>query len=68
MSKLPMEQRLGISVPEAAELVGVSKSLMYQWTHIEGFPCMRVNRKIVVSRERLPIWFNEQIDKGGIAI
>ena len=67
MSKLRMEQRHGICVPEAAELLGVSKSMLYQWTHIKGFPCMRLGNRIIVSRERLLTWFDEQITKGGIA-
>ncbi len=68
MEKLPMEQRHGISVPEAAALLGVSKSIMYQWSRIQGFPCMRIGNKIVVSRERLLDWFDMMIDQnGGIA-
>lgn len=66
MEKLPIEQRHGITVPEAAALIGVGKTTMYNWTHIPGFPCVRIGRKILVSRERLRVWFDEMIDNGGL--
>ena len=55
-----MENRITISTKEAAQLLGVSLPTMYELVHIEGFPSIRVGKKILVSVEGLRNWVNER--------
>lgn len=61
-----MESRskLTYSVPEAAEVLGVSESKMYQMIRIEGFPTVRVGHRCRVSVKGLEQWVDEQAKKG----
>lgn len=57
-------EKLTLSIAEAAELVGVSTSKMYQLARIKGFPAIRVGKRVLVSAKKLPIWVEEQAEKG----
>lgn len=54
--------RLTMSVSEAAEELGISTKTMYNLTHIQGFPVIRIGSRTRVSREGLREWVraNEQ--------
>lgn len=54
------ENRITISTKEAAQMLGVSLPTMYELVHIEGFPSIRVGKKILVSVEGLRHWVNER--------
>lgn len=56
--------KLTLTVPEAAELVGISKAKMYEIVRIEGFPAIRFGKRILVNRKRLEGWLDEQSEKG----
>ena len=57
-------EKLTLTIAEAAELVGVSTSKMYQLARIKGFPAIRVGKRVLVSAKKLPIWVEEQAEKG----
>lgn len=54
------ENRITISTKEAAQMLGVSLPTMYELVHIDGFPSIRVGKKILVSVEGLRNWVNER--------
>lgn len=56
--------KLTLSVPEAADVLGVSPSKMYQIVKIEGFPTIQVGRRLLVSAKGLERWIEEQAQKG----
>lgn len=58
------QEKLTLSIPEAAKIVGVSASKMYQIARIKGFPAIRVGKRVLVSAKKLPIWVEEQAEKG----
>lgn len=65
MESIPVKKRkLTLTVPEAAELIGVSKSKMYEIVRIEGFPCIRFGNRILISATKLEEWIEEQATKG----
>ena len=65
MEIIPVEKRkLTLTVPEAAELVGISKSKMYEIVRIKGFPCIRFGGRILISANKLEQWIDEQAEKG----
>ena len=65
MESIPIKrEKLVLSVPEAAELLGISKSKMYEIVRIKGFPAVRVGKRILVNAKRLEAWLDEVTEKG----
>ncbi|MBE6714890.1 MAG: helix-turn-helix domain-containing protein [Ruminococcaceae bacterium] len=64
METVIKREKLTLTIAEAAELVGVSTSKMYQLARIKGFPAIRVGKRVLVSAKKLPIWVEEQAEKG----
>lgn len=52
------------SVAEAAQVLGVSESTVYQLVRVKGFPTVMVGRRIKVSVQGLDRWIEEQAEKG----
>lgn len=67
MQKLvvPIAERAGLTVREAAALLGVSNKAVYDLVHREGFPVVRVGRKFLIPRLALLAWLENQA--GGAA-
>ena len=57
-------QKKTLTVPEAAKVVGISPSKMYQLVKVEGFPTIIIGGRILVSRKGLEDWLEEQARKG----
>lgn len=68
MEKLvvPLTERAGLTVPEAAALLGVSNKAVYDLVHREGFPVVRVGRKFLIPRLALLSWL--EVQAGGVAV
>jgi len=49
----PLEERLTVTVEEAAELLGVSRSTAYSLVRQGELPSLRLGRRIVVPMRRL---------------
>ena len=58
-----MTEKLVYSVTEAAEALGVSRPTMYELIHREGFPSLKVGRRVLISRQRLAEWVDQQAGK-----
>lgn len=58
------QERLTLSVPEAAALIGVSPSKMYEIVRIKGFPAIRVGKRVLVNAKKLEGWLDEMTEKG----
>lgn len=59
-----MENELTMNVKRMAECMGIGIVTAYQLCNSEGFyPAFRIGRKILVNRERLQQWLNEQTSK-----
>ena len=57
-------EKLTWSAAEAAEIVGVSTSKMYEMMRIEGFPTIKLGKRLLVSRKGLERWIEEQAQRG----
>lgn len=57
-------EKLTLSVPEAAEVIGVSPSKMYEVVKIQGFPLVKLGKRLLVSRKGLERWIEEQAQRG----
>lgn len=65
MSRLVLTSpKLTLSIPEAAEVIGVSRSQMYTLAKSKGFPTVQVGRRLLVSTKGLERWVEEQAAKG----
>lgn len=63
--EIPIKQKkLTLSVPEAAALIGVSASKMYEIVRIQGFPAIRVGKRVLVNAKKLEAWLDEMTEKG----
>ncbi len=56
---MEIKDKVGLTVSEAAELLGLSVRNVYTLTHRADFPAVRVGRKILVLRGRLEAWLAE---------
>jgi len=52
-----------LTVPEAAELLDISVKTCYDWTHIEGFPVVKIGNTVRIHRSQLMEWFMNQAGK-----
>lgn len=53
-------ERMAISVPEAAKLLGVSKCKAYELAKMQGFPAVQIDKRILVSVKGLERWLDAQ--------
>lgn len=67
MEGVVKSKKLTLSVPEAAQIVGVSQSKMYEIVKIKGFPTIHIGRRLLVSAKGLERWIEEQAEKGWYA-
>lgn len=64
MDRVIKQEKLTLSVPEAAALIGVSSSKMYEIVRIHGFPAIRVGKRVLVNAKKLEAWLDETTEKG----
>lgn len=67
LEEIVRPQRLTLTVPEAAAVLGVSTTKMYQVTKIRGFPAIRLGRRTLVSAKGLEAWVESMAEKGWYA-
>lgn len=55
--------RLSITVDEATKLFGVGRNTMLEFVKMDGFPAIKLKRKIIIDKEALPKWFSNNYGK-----
>ncbi len=55
-------ERMTLSVSEAADILGVSRPSLYQLIDKPGFPSFRVGRRVLISRAGLARWVEQQTE------
>ena len=48
-----------LSVPQLASMLGISRSGAYTLARSEGFPSLKIGSRIVVPKDKLLCWINE---------
>lgn len=56
-------EKLTLSVSEAAEALGICTKQCYDLTHVDGFPAIRIGRRIRVSKDGLREWIRNNEGK-----
>jgi len=51
---------LVLNADEVSRLLGISRSGCYELFHCEGFPCIRINKRMLVERDKLLAWLDER--------
>lgn len=51
-----MNEKITLSVTEAAAVLGVSRPTVYQLIHRSDFPAFKVGRRTMISRSALQEW------------
>lgn len=50
-----------LSVPEMAEVLGISRAMAYNLINAEGFyPAFRIGKRVIIRVSALEQWLNEQ--------
>ena len=56
---------LTLTAPEVGEVLGISRAAAYELVRSKGFPSMRIGTRILVPKDRLIAWINEQVEVNG---
>ena len=52
-----------MNVEQTSAFLGLSRAGTYELFHSDSFPCVRVNKRMFVEREKLLIWLDERSRK-----
>lgn len=53
-------EKLVYSVQEAAEVLGISKSYMYELARRGEVPALKLGKRLVIPKEKFIKWINEE--------
>ena len=56
-------EKITITIKEAAQMLGVGRNTMLEFVKMDGFPAIRLKRKIIIDKEALPKWFANNYGK-----
>ena len=56
---------LTLTVPEVGEVLGISRAAAYQLVRSRGFPSLKIGTRILVPKDKLIAWINEQVEGDG---
>ena len=52
-----------LTVPEMASVLGISRAGAYELAHIKGFPALTIGSRIVIPKDKLLAWIDENTGK-----
>ena len=55
---------LVMNAEHVAKFLGVSRAGSYQLFHRADFPCVKIGKRMVVEREKLFAWIDQQAQNG----
>ena len=56
---------LTLTAPEVGEVLGISRASAYELVRSKGFPSIRIGTRIIVPKDKLIAWINEQTEVNG---
>ena len=51
-----------LSVDQLAALLGISRAGAYTYVHTDGFPLIRIGKRMLVPRDKLIAWLDAQTE------
>lgn len=65
-AQLEVRNKLTLSVDEAAQMLGLSRPIVTELTHTEGFPAFNVGKRILIHAQGLAQWVDQQTEKKAV--
>lgn len=63
MTKADIEKMpFSLNANQVAEILGVARNSAYTLMHSEGFPTIHIGRRLVVPKEKLLQWMDDQLE------
>lgn len=56
------QEKMLLTVREAAETLGISRATVYTLIHRDDFPSIRIGSRILINTKKLQEWVDNQID------
>ena len=53
---------LTLTAPEVGEVLGISRAAAYELVRSEGFPRMKIGKRILVPRDKFLAWIDQQTE------
>ncbi len=53
---------LALSADEVAQVLGISRAGAYTLMHSKGFPVLQVGKRLVVPKDKLLSWIENQVE------
>lgn len=57
-----MDLPLMLSVPEVAEVLGISRAGAYELVRSKGFPKVKIGNRIVIPKDKFIQWIEDQTE------
>ena len=54
-----------LNAQQMAEILNISKNMAYTLMHSEGFPTIHVGKRLLVQKNKLLQWMDEQSERNG---
>ena len=51
-----------LNAKQVAEILGVARNTVYTLMHSEGFPTLHVGRRLLVPKDKLLQWMDDQLE------
>ena len=55
---------LMLSVPDMAQVLGISRAGAYELAHSREFPSMKVGSRIIIPKDKFLLWIEKQCGEG----
>lgn len=49
-----------LTAEQVADYLNISRAGAYQLFHTEGFPCLRIGKRLLIQREQFLKWIDDQ--------
>ena len=53
---------LTLTAPEVGEVLGISRAAAYELVRSEGFPRMKIGKRILIPRDKFLAWIDQQTE------
>ena len=61
--EIDVNEKICITVMEAAKLLSIGRDKMYQLANSEGFPTVHIGTKLIINRHGLQKWIDARTNK-----
>lgn len=56
-----MDEKITLTVEELIKFLGISRQTAYQLCRTEGFPALRIGRRVLIPKKQLEVWIEEHM-------